>query len=297
MPQKLRIRTLLVPLLISTSAIADEGLLGRIKGSETLPKGVFELDQSVTYRSDKGAGHYEAYNTKTELEYGVTNKLTASAYIKMQSIDTSGLWVDGYIPGPENYSLKASGVEGTLKYNFLSPALDDFGLSGYFSLGYDWLDPHSGKDKDTTTMELQLLAQKYYMDGQLIWMGNAGVETTYADRASIVNLPDGFEWPTDSEMEIGFMVGTGVSYRFSDNWFIGAEVIYETEFETEVGQERFSWYAGPSIHYGSQDFWVTLSWLPQIYGGGEQFSTQDDKDLHLIEKTKQEYVFKFGIDF
>jgi len=297
MSQKLRISTLLIPLLISTSVIADESLLGRVKGSETLLQGAFELDQTFTYRDDKGSGNYESFNSKTELEYGVTNKLTASGYIKMQAIDTSGLWVDGYIPGPEKYSLKASGVEGSLKYNFLSPALDDFGLSGYVSLAYDWLDPHSGKDKDTTTLELQLLTQKYFMDGQIIWMGNAGIETTYAKRAAIANLPDGFEWPTDPEMEIGLMAGTGVSYRFTENWFIGAEVIYETEFETEVGQERYSWYAGPSLHYGGQNFWATLTWLPQIYGGGEQFSAQDDMDLHLIEKTKQEYMVKFGIDF
>jgi opacity protein-like surface antigen len=297
MSQKLRISTLLIPLLISTSISADESLLGRVKGSETLPKGVFEFDQALTYRTDKGTGHYEALNSKTELEYGVTNKLTASGYIKMQGIDTSGLWVDGYLPGPEKYSLKPSGVEGSLKYNFLSPALDDFGLSGYVSLGYDWLDMHSGKDKDKTTLELQLLAQKYFMDGQLIWMGNAGLETTYAKRAAIANLPDGFEWSTDPEVEIGLMAGTGVSYRFTENWFIGAEVIYETEFETEVGQERYSWQAGPSLHYGGQNFWTTLSWLPQIYGGGEQFATQDDMDLHLIEKTKQEYTLKFGIDF
>ncbi|MFT7414365.1 MAG: hypothetical protein ACI9FO_001024 [Methylophagaceae bacterium] len=297
MSQKLRISALLVPLLISTSVIADEGLLGRVKGSETLPQGVFELDQTLTYREDKGAGHYEAINSKTELEYGVTNKFTASAYIKMQGIDTSGLWVDGYLPGPEKYSLKPSGFEGSLKYNFLSPALDDFGLSGYLSLSYDWLDPHSGKDKDTTSMELQLLAQKYFMDGQLIWMGNLGLETTYAKRAAIANLPDDFEWPTDPEMEIGLMAGTGISYRFTENWFIGAEVIYDTEFETEVGQERYSWQAGPSLHYGGKAFWATLSWLPQIYGGGEQFASQDDIDLHLIEKTKQEYTLKFGIDF
>ena len=78
--QKSHISTLLVPLLISTSVIADESLLGRDKGSETLPQGAFEFDQTLTYRDDKGAGYYDAFNSKTELEYDVTNKLTASAY-------------------------------------------------------------------------------------------------------------------------------------------------------------------------------------------------------------------------
>ena len=287
----------ILSIMISNNAIADESLLGRVKGSETLPKGAWEFDQSLIYRADKGAGDYKALNSKTEIEYGITNRLTTSGYIKMQAIDTSGLLVDGYIPGSEKYNLKPSGIEGSLKYNFLSPAKDDFGLSAYISLGYDWLDPHSGRDKDITTLELELLTQKYFRDGELIWMGNLGLETTYAKRGKINNLPEGFDWPTHPEMEIGLLAGTGISYRFANNWFIGAEIIYETEFETEVGQERFSWQVGPSIHYGSQSFWATFSWLPQVYGGGEQFDEQNDSNLHLIEKTKQEFIFKFGVDF
>jgi len=288
--------SLLLPLMIST-AMADESLLGKIKGSETMPEGAWEFDQTINYREGKGAGHYEAWNTKTEIEYGVTNRLTAGVSLKGQAINTSDLLVDGYIPGSEKYNLRASGVEVDLKYNFLSPALDDFGLSGYVALDHNWLDPHSGKDKDTTSLELQLLAQKYFLDGQLVWVGNVGTETTYAKRAAISNLPAGFDWPTGPEMEIELMFGTGVSYRFTENWFIGAEVLYETEFETEVGQERYSWFAGPSLHYGGSNFWATFTWLPQLSGGGEQFAEQDDKDLHLIEKTEQEFVVKFGLDF
>jgi hypothetical protein len=290
-------KAILVTLACSQAAFADEGLWGKVKGAEVMPEGTWEFDQTINYREGKGDGHYEAWNTKTEIEYGVTNKLTAGVVLKGQSIDMSGLLVDGYLPKDEDYGWRASGLEVDLKYNFLSPALDDFGLSVYWALDHNWLDPHSGQDKDTTSMELQLLTQKYFMDGQLIWAGNIGTEMTYAKRAKLSGLPAGFEWPTDPEMEIELMFGTGISYRVTNNWFVGAELLYETEFETEVGQERYSWFAGPSIHYGGQDFWATFSWLPQIHGGGEQFDSQDDSDLHLIEKTKQEFVFKFGLDF
>lgn len=297
MSKKLLLAVLMAPFISLNSAMADESLLGKVKGSEIMPEGAWEFDQTITYREGKGDGHYEAWNTKTEIEYGVTNRLTAGVSLKGQSIDMSGLLVDGYLPGDEDYGWRASGIEADLKYNFLSPALDDFGLSGYLALDHNWLDPHSGKDKDTTSLELQMLMQKYFMDGQLIWAGNVGTEFTYAKRDNINNLPVDFEWPTDPEMELELMFGTGLSYRFANNWFIGAEVLYETEFETEVGQERYSWQAGPSIHYGGNAFWATFSWLPQISGGGEQFAEQDDKDLHLIEKTKNEFVFKFGVDF
>lgn len=292
-------RLALAGILMTTtlSAAADESLFGTLKGAETLPKGALELIQHVDHRFDKGQGTYRATNTKTELEYGVTHRLTAAAYVLAQSIDTEGLLIDGYLPKDEHYALRPSGTEASLKYNFLSPAKDDFGLSAYFSASYSWLDPHSGQDKDKLTFESRLLTQKYFRDGELIWVGNLGMEATLAQRGAIADLPPDFDWPTQPEMEIGFLAATGLSYRFAPNWFFGGEVVYDTEFETEVGQERWSIQAGPSLHYGARRTWATLSWLPQIRGGGETYAGQTDDDLHLIEKTKQEVRLKVGFNF
>ena len=286
------LNTLFIPILK-----ADESVLGYVKGSETLPAGAWEFDQTLTYREGKGTGDYEAWDSKTEIEYGATNKLTVSGYLKAQAIETQNILIDGYLPKDEDTGIEPSGVEGTLKYNFLSPAKDDFGLSGYFGLSYDWKDKHSGQDKDKYTAETKLLMQKYFLEGQLIWMGNLGMETTYARRADLSGLPAGFDWPTNPEMEIELIGGTGLSYRFASNWFIGVETLYETEYETEVGQERWSLFLGPSLHYGGKRWWGTLTWFPQIIGGGEQFAAQGDFDLHLIEKTEQEFRLKFGIEF
>ncbi len=279
------------------SAYADESLFGALKGAETLPAGALELVQHLTQRSDKGQGTYSALDSKTEIEYGITNRLTGAVYLKGQSIHTEGLLINGYIPKDEKYGLRASGVEASLKYNFLSPAKDAIGLAGYFSTSYSWLDPHSGQNKKKLTFESLLLAQKYFLDGELIWVGNLGLEATLAKRGAIANLPADFEWPTTPEMEIGFMGGTGLSYRVARNWFVSGEVLYETEFETDVGQERWSLQAGPSLHYGGKDWWGTLSWLPQIRGGGEKYPSQTNANLHLIEKTKQEIRLKIGFNF
>ena len=81
------------------------------------------------------------------------------------------------------------------------------------------------------------------------------------------------------------------------NWYVALEAFYQTEFETAVGQERWSVFAGPSVHYGTRRWWATLTWVPQIAGGGEQYAGQTETDLHLIEKTEQEFRFKFGVNF
>ncbi|MEW6705420.1 MAG: DUF6662 family protein [Pseudomonadota bacterium] len=283
--------------LASLPVLADENLFGYVRGAETLPKGARELYQHLTVRTDKGAGHYRALDAKTEFEYGVTDRFSASAELKAQGLNTSGILIDGYMPGDEKYTLKASGVEFGAKVNLMSPAKDDFGLATLFGLSHHWLDPHSGRKKDTTSIEGTLIGQKYFLEGQMTWAGNLGVEATYARRKPIDNLPAGFEWSTDPEVEIELKAGTALAYRFMPNWSVGAEALYETEFETEVGQERWSVFGGPTLHYGGQKWWATLSLMRQVRGGGEKFDAQRYTDLHLIEKTRNEVRLKVGYNF
>ena len=303
----------LTTILFSLPALADENLLGYVSGAETLPKGAAEGYLFLTHRWDKDQGRYRANDVSAEIEYGLTHRLTGSLELKGQSIDTEGLVIDGYLPGANRYGLKPSGIEGKLKYNFLSAAKDPVGLSGTLALVQLWRDPHSGQDKDTTKAEFGLQLQKLLLDDQLTLMANTGIEATYAKRAplsaatqasadasmqALTGDPSAsFEWPIEPEMEIEFKLGAGASYRFAPKWSVGFETLYETEFETEVGQERWSVFAGPSIHYGSKQWWATLTWFEQIAGGKEQYINQSDDSLHLIEKTKHELRFKLGYNF
>jgi len=305
--------TVLAAALLALPALADENLLGYVSGAETLPKGASEAYLFMTHRWDKGQGRYQANDVSAEYEYGLTHRLTASLELKGQSIDTQGLVIDGYLPGANSYGLKASGVEGKLKYNFLSAAKDPIGLSGTVALVQLWRDPHSGLDKDTTKAEFGLQLQKLLLDDQLTLVANTGIEATYAKRAplnastqasadaatqALTGDPAAsFEWPTEPEMEIEFKLGAGASYRFAPNWSVGMETLYETEFETEVGQERWSVFAGPSIHYGGKQWWATLTWFEQLAGGKEKYINQAADTLHLIEKTKHELRFKLGYNF
>lgn len=302
-------------LLVAASqhAQADENLLGYISGAETLPQGASEAYLWLTKRWDKGTGHYAAYDSKLEYEHGLTHRLTGSIAIKGQSIDTNGLVIDGYLPGAEKYGIKPSGVDAAFKYNFLSPAKDDIGLSGKIELAYSWLDPHSGQDKHSTQAEFSLQVQKYFLDDQLVALINTGLEATYAVRdplsPALQSSADAamqaltgdpaatFDWPTKNEMEVELKLGGGLSYRFAPKWYVGVEALYETEFETEVGMERWSVFAGPSIHYGSKQWWATLTWFEQLRGGREQYINQPDSELHLIEKTKHEIRLKLGYNF
>lgn len=297
MPLPIRIIPILFLTLFSIKSVrADENLFGYLKGAETLPKGSWEIYQFLTSRSDKGKGRYQAYDSKTEIEYGVTDRFTLGFSFKMQATQIDNLLIDAYIPKNINSGLKPSGIEGAIKYNFLSAAKDDLGLSTYISLDYSWIDPHSGQPKDTSSFEIELLLQKYFLEGELVLVNNFGIESTYAHRRHVDDLPPDFEWPTHPEMELELKGGMGLTYRFIPKWFFGGEVLYESEYETEVGQERWSTFAGPTLHYGSEKWWSTLTWFKQLQGGGPPYTDQEDTRLHLIEKTKQEVRLKVGIN-
>jgi hypothetical protein len=283
--------------LLAAASHADENLFGYVKGAEVLPKGSSEVYQWFTQRSDKGQGSYRALDSKTEYEHGVTDRFQFSAELNALALNTSGLIIDGYLPQEKKTGLRARSVEVGVKYNFLSPAKDDFGLSATGAFEYGWLDKHSGQTKTEYEVSGEIQAQKYFLEGQLTWVGNVGVRAAYEKRSAIAKLPEGFDWPTDPEMEITTHLGTGLSYRFAPNWFIGAEMLREAEYETEVGLERWSLFAGPSLHYGGNSWWATLTAFKQVRGGGEKYAGQTDLRLHLIEKTKGEVRLKFGYNF
>jgi hypothetical protein len=281
---------------ITQNARADENLFGYVRGAETMPSGSWSAYQILTSRTGKGMGTYRALDAETEVEYGLTDRLSIGGDFHMQSIYSKDLLIDAYIPKDVEYGLKPSAMDIAAKYNFLSPAKDDLGLSTSLALERGWLDPHSGQKKDTTTVQLDFLLQKYFLEGQLICVANVGMESTHAKRYPIEGLPADFEWPTHPEMEIGLNSGLGLSYRFLSNWFVGAETVYESEYETEVGEERWSWFAGPSLHVGEETWWSTLTYFPQIKGG-PTFPDQDPKKLQLVEKTEQEVRLKVGYNF
>lgn len=294
------IRALLLATLacaVATPAFADENLLGYVRGAETIPQGGSELYFKATERNGKGIGTYRATDWEAEYEYGVSDRFNLSGALQGMSLDTHGIVIDGYLPGADSVGFKPSGFEVAGKYNILRPAADGFGLALRGGLAHAWVDKHSGRDKDTTSLDVDVLMQKYYLDAQLVWLGNVGLEATHARRKPIAELPADFDWPTTTEMEVELKAGTGVSYRFAPNWYVGAEALYETEFETDVGQERWSVFAGPSLHYGSQTWWATLTYLPQVRGGGEAAYDGQDPHLHLVEKTEYEARLKLGFNF
>src|SRR5262245_19314072 len=72
--------------MAGATAQATEQIFPETYLAETLPKGAIEAEQWVTYREGKSQGTYSLWQTRTEFEYGITDRWLASVYVNTYSV-------------------------------------------------------------------------------------------------------------------------------------------------------------------------------------------------------------------
>lgn len=89
----------------------------------------------------------------------------------------------------------------------------------------------------------------------------------------------------------------GLSYRIFPKWYVGVENRWHTEFPNMDinNQEHLGVFVGPTIHYGDEKWWATLTVLPQVYGWPDDSGR--GKDFHLEEHEQVELRLKVGFNF
>ena len=96
--------------------------------------------------------------------------------------------------------------------------------------------------------------------------------------------------------ELALEGAAGIAYRFARNWFAGVEI--HTRWEYPLFDfdnfEHHVFYAGPSIHYSQQNWWVTLTWNYQVYGKGIDEPADGQT---LPRETRQLFRLKVGFNF
>ena len=274
---------LLIP-FFSVPALADEHLFGWVLGAETLPANQTEAYQFLTYRTGKAEGTYRAFDSETELEHGFTDQFQASV-----ALETNYFYNKG-VNGPrdalnDTNAFRFGGIEISGKYRLLSPFKDPIGLALRLEGGYLAHDEVDGLKQTEGYFAPQVLLQKNYFDDTLIFDVNGGCEFAWGKRPAE-------QYPR----ELSLTGGAGASYRFAPNWYFGLEGHIRSEFPLfELGNfEHAVVYAGPSLHYGTERWWVTLSYNYQVWGSGihEPASGQT-----FAEEVKNQIRLKVGFNF
>ena len=299
-----RLALLLAALLTVPAAHADEALFGYVYGVETLPQGRMECQSAWTHRWDKGQGRFSADEVQTEFEYGVTDRFSTSAYLMFLGVDHRGAFPataeEGEALYPDRQGTYFRGAKLQFKYNLASPYLNNgWGLALLLEPQYHRRFRVDGASTRQWELETGLLLQKNFLDDQLVLAYNALVA-----RERRVLLEDGNAVEHEWEYSNSF----GASYRVAPKWFLGLEARHHMDVlqdpdSGDYGKNQYSFFAGPTVHYGTRGWWLTASYLRQWRGNptyarsvGEVIGGVD-ADLHLDENEKNEFRIKFGIDF
>jgi len=275
---------------VATPVLADENLHGYVYGAETLPRGRWEAYQWITWREGKGEGGYRAFDLRTELETGLTDKLQGALYV-----NTRGHRVHGVPELDDRDSFQFQGVSAELKYRLRSPYLDGYGLALYLEPGFSRVEKVSGEVEKEIELEAKVIFQRNFLDDTLVWSVNFTLEPEWVvgTREEHEDGAGGEEDEEEARRELTEELATGISYRIASRWFAGAELRLHSEWPDFAHREHLALFLGPNLHFGGERWWWTLTVLPQIWGR----PSGEVRGLQLEEHERLEVRFKLGYNF
>ncbi|WP_230414327.1 DUF6662 family protein [Collimonas silvisoli] len=245
-------------------ALAEESQFAYVYTTDLLPKGAKEVEQWMTWRHQKIAGRYDQVEGRTEVEYGLTDRLQVALYGNYNWTSAYHNGPDGATTPPEQFAddqpdpnaryrdKRFVGVSAEAIYRLLSPYTDGIGVALY-------VEPTIGPR--FREVETKLILQKNFLDDRLTMAFNF----TYAPEWR--NLSDdsrasGRSWQEETDVN----ANVAVSYRFKPNWAAGFELLNEHEYNSYnfKNESNSGYYFGPTVHYGGKQFFVTATFLEQM---------------------------------
>jgi len=281
--------------LLPARVFASEGTFSYVYTAETTPAGSYEYEQKHSIRTGKARGNYLAIGMRNEFEYGITDRLQGAFYLNSSYLNTQNQYDPEDVSQnfPDRNEFDIDSVSAEFIYRVLSPFKDGLGLAFYLEPELGVRDPHTGEDRIERAIEARLILQKNFLDDQMVTAFNLMLEP---------------EWERvggQSAKELFAELTFGAAYRFTEKWFAGLELRNHMEFpDFDLAcQEHSAYFMGPTLHYGAESYWWTLTVMPQIAGSPSDLGTGADGQplaghgLHLGQHEKLEVRFAFGLPF
>lgn len=238
---------------------------------EGMPKGAAEFEQWVTLRSQRtknvGKENYNRWELREEFEYGVTDNYTIDFYINSQAESFRDP-----ATGMDSSSFEFKGISLANRFNLVNPATHPVGFTLY-------LEPTFSGEEAAFEQKL-IFGQRH---GNWKWALNLIHET---------------EWEENFHETVGEVEGTfGVSCELTKNWWLGLEARSINEIVEYKEWESSAVYVGPAVHYRRENWWATLTVLPQVWGQDYDGNTDRTSGLDLAHNERINIRLIFGIHF
>lgn len=258
-----------IVLIFSLNVSAQDRLFNYTYQSGVLNKGQKEIEVWTTVLSGKD-DYYREIQNRVEYEVGLGSNLQVAFYLNSKQRAAFDAETSSIEMVPTEIS-----VSNEWKYKFSDAVASPIGFAAYleFTVATDELE-----------IELKAILDKK--------IGRA----THA-----LNLTFEPEWETqvvdgkvENKVAYKYDVNYGFSYNLNKNWNLGAELVNQN---VNIPDEKFTHsalFAGPTLGFNMDKFWINLSVAPQITG----FNTGGaNSSLNLDEFTKLSSRFVFSYTF
>lgn len=215
--------------LTSSAARADDHPFAWTYTTDIEAEGEREIEQELTWSSDHAHEAFHEVESRTEFEYGFSDKFQGSVYLNYDWTRTRP-----HTPLAPAATSSLPGVSGEFIYQLTNVYFDPIGLALY-------AEPSIGNG--TRSFEIKALLQKNFLNDRLRFALNLNAE----DRWEKNRLG---HYDQSSALEIF----TGLSYNVTPEWSVGAEVANERGFDGLVlgGSSTYAqnvYFLGPTIQY------------------------------------------------
>jgi len=233
-------------------AAAEDAPFAALYTTDTMPAGEVEVEQWASWAFHKPHEEFRAFQGRSEVEYGISDDFLLGLYANYSASRIRPR--DGRAPDGAEDGGHFDGVSVEAIYAIADASEAPLGIALY-------LEPSYGDGE--RAIEGKILLQKNFLDGRLIVAANLNLEYVWVRAKGA--LPTPARWTKQSAAEIL----VGASYRFVPRWFAGAEFVDEIAFEDQLGfgharYEASTFFAGPTLHYAGDEWWMTLGALAQL---------------------------------
>lgn len=254
-----------------TGAWASERYFTYTYEPETMPAGAAEFEQWITLRTQRndavGQHNYNRWELREEFEYGVTDNYTVSLYLNTKA---------------ENFKDPATGVT-TSDFDFEGISVEN---------RYMVLNPAEHPVGFTLYLEPTYSGEEAEIEQKLIFGQRCG------DWKWAFNLTHATEWnlndhETEGEVELNF----GITRHLNKRWSAGIELRDHNELPEYRRWENTAVFLGPVVTFTRENWWATLTVMPQIWGKNFQGDPDGESGLDLEGHERVNARLIFGIGF
>ena len=267
-------------LMFAGNSFASERLFTYTYEPETMPQGALEAELWTTLRAVRndavGQNHFQRWDFRQELEYGVTDNYTLSLYLNEKS---------EYFRDPATFAKtnesEFEGVSLENKWMVLDPVTNPVGLSLY-------LEPRIGNGEFELEEKI-ILGQRFGANKEWKWAFNAVHATEWVDSE---DPAEGTE--TEGELEFDL----GISRELNKHWNLGVEFRNHNEIPEYDVWEHTAFFVGPVVMFRQEKWWAAFTFMTQVYGDNRISPDPDgNNDLVLDEHERYNARFIVGISF